>query len=219
VIAWTCRKEPCTALRSDRKASSVWRRIAKSMVDPILREFPYSLETDRLIIRGPLPGDGQAVREAVLESKEELRLWMPWAMEIPGEMDYEKRVREGQLRFLSREDLWMFIFLKESQVLIGSTGLHRIDWEVPKFEIGYWIRSSYARQGYITEAVNGITNFAFDTLDAKRVEIRCDKLNERSAAVARRTGFEHEATLHNHARHHLTGALRDTLIFAKFHPG
>ena len=188
------------------------------MTDPILREFPYSFETKRLLIRGPLPGDGKLVREAVVESVEELRPWMPWAMEILDEVAYERLVREGQLRYLSREDLWMLFFLKGSQRLVGTGGLHRIDWDVPKFEIGYWVRSSYGRQGYITEAVNGITDFAFSELGANRLEIRCDKLNKRSAAVARRAGFEHEATLHNDGRNHLTKALRDTLIFAKLPP-
>ena len=32
-------------------------------------------------------------------------------------------------------------------------GLHRIDWAVPKFEIGYWARTSHAGRGYITEDV------------------------------------------------------------------
>jgi RimJ/RimL family protein N-acetyltransferase len=186
------------------------------MTDPILLDFPYSFETERLLIRGPLPGDGKAVHEAVVESRNELLPWMPWAVNIMDEVAYEKHVREGQLKFLSREDLWMFLFLKHSNTFIGAGGLHRMDWQVPRFEIGYWVRTSYGRQGYITEAVNGIAGFAFNTLSAKRVEIRCDKLNERSAAVARRAGFDLEATLHNDGRNHLTGALRDTLIFAKF---
>jgi ribosomal-protein-serine acetyltransferase len=184
-------------------------------MDDILRDFPYSFETERLTIRGPLPGDGAAVRTAVLESQEELRPWMPWAVEIPSEAEYEARVRRGQLKFLAREDLWLMLLLKGTDTIIGGSGLHRIDWSVPRFEIGYWVRTAYARQGYITEAVAGITSFALRELGARRVEIRCDALNERSAAVPRRLGFTHEATLRHEDRHHLTKALRDTLIFAK----
>jgi RimJ/RimL family protein N-acetyltransferase len=185
---------------------------------PIIRDFPNSFETERLLIRSPLPGDGSQVREAVLESQEELRPWMPWAVDVPGEEAYEVLIREGYLRFLSREDLWMLLFLKDSGTLVGGSGLHRIDWDVPKFEIGYWARTVYTGQGYITEAVNGITAFAFNTLGAKRLEIQCDTLNERSSAVARRAGYELEATIHNDQRHHLTNALRDTLIFCKLQP-
>lgn len=184
---------------------------------PILFDFPYSFETSRLIIRGPLPGDAAMIRQAVLESQEQLKPWMPWATEVPTEQEYEVRVREGRLKFLAREDLWMLLLLKESGVCVGSSGLHRIDWSVPKFEIGYWVRTGFSGKGYITEAVNGITEFAFTILGARRVEIRCDVRNERSAAVARRAGYPLEATLRNDARDHF-GGLRDTYIFAKIQP-
>jgi RimJ/RimL family protein N-acetyltransferase len=183
----------------------------------ILRDFPERFETERLTIRAPLPGDGKELNQAVRESWAELQEWMPWAAgEPPAEADSEARLREARARFLTRQDLWLLLFLKGTETLVGSSGLHRINWSVPRFEIGYWVRTSHGRQGYITEAVNGITAFAFDELGARRVEIRCDSGNVRSAAVARRCGYELEATLHHDDRHHLTGALRDTLIFARF---
>ena len=186
------------------------------MDKPILIEFPYSFDTERLTIRGPLPGDGEEIHTAVMESLDELRPWMPWAVDkILSVEEYEVRAREGQLKFLSREDLWMMPLLKGTNTIIGGTGLHRINWNVPRFDIGYWVRTSYARQGYITEAVSGLTDFAFDTLGAKRVEIRCDALNERSAAIPRRLGFTLEATLRHEDRDHITNNLRDTMIFAK----
>lgn len=185
------------------------------MDNPILLDFPYSFETERMTIRGPLPGDAARVREAVIESQDALKPWMPWAVDIPSEHDYEIRVREGQLKFLAREDLWLLLLMKGTQTLIGASGMHRIDWNVPKFEIGYWVRSSYAGQGYITEAVNAISDFAFNALGARRLEIRCDVNNTRSAAVARRAGYTLEGTFHNDARDHF-GHLRDTYIFARF---
>jgi RimJ/RimL family protein N-acetyltransferase len=184
-------------------------------MDPILKDFPNSFTSERLTIRCPLPGDGPALYEAVMESLDELRLWLPWAMGEQTLKKTEANVRRGHTRFLNREDLWMLLFLKNSSVCIGGSGLHRIDWEVPKFEIGYWLRTSYTGQGYMTEAVARITEFAFDTLGAKRVEIHCDARNERSAAVARRLQFPLEGRLRNESRHHSSGNLRDELIFAK----
>lgn len=181
----------------------------------ILREFPDRIETPRLLIRSPLPGDGAALQQAVLESQEELKAWMPWAVEIPSAEDYEVRVREGRLKFLAREDLWLLLVGKENGRIIGGSGLHRINWDVPKFEIGYWLHTAYTGQGLVTEAVLAITDFAFTTLAAQRLEIRCDAQNVRSAAVARRAGFTLEATLHRNGRHHLTHELRDTLIFTR----
>ncbi len=182
---------------------------------PILREFPYSFETKRLTIRGPLPGDGAELYTAVAESQEALKPWLPWAVNIPDAEAYEARVREGRLKFLSRDDLWLMLLLKETNTIIGGSGLHRIDWDVPKFEIGYWVRTGYAGRGYITEAVEGITNFAFDMLGAKRVEIRCDAKNIRSAAVPQRLGYKLEGILRCDDRHHLTNELRDTMVFSK----
>jgi RimJ/RimL family protein N-acetyltransferase len=67
----------------------------------------------------------------------------------------------------------------------------------------------------MTEAVNGITAFAFHYLRAQRIEIRCDARNTRSAAVAERAGYTLEARFHHHMRA-VDGTLRDTLIYVRF---
>ncbi|MEW5986145.1 MAG: GNAT family N-acetyltransferase [Chloroflexota bacterium] len=184
-------------------------------MNDILRNFPHSFDSERLTIRCPLPGDGPEVNAAVVESWDELRPWMVWAKTLPTVDETEANLREAHARFLTRQSLRLLLFLKGTHTLVGSSGLHSIDWSVPCFEIGYWLRTSFTGQGYATEAARAIANFAFDVLGAKRVGIRCDALNERSAAVARRLGFEHEGTLHCSNRHHLTGELRDEMIFAK----
>ncbi len=184
-------------------------------MNPVLLDFADSFETRRLTIRSPMPGDGAELQAAVAESIADLRPWMPWADHVPTVEEYEEMVRHGHAKFLTREDLWLLLFLKDTHTLVGGSGLHRMDWDVPRFEIGYWVRSRFARQGYITEAVRGVTRFAFETLGARRVEIRCDALNERSRRVAERAGFELEATLHKHALS-VEGDLRDTLIYVRF---
>ena len=107
----------------------------------------------------------------------------------------------------------MHLYLKGTETLVGSSGLHRIDWDVPKFEIGYWCRTRFAGQGYTTEAVRGITAFALDALGAKRVEIRCDPLNRPSARVAERAGFRLEGELRNDDVG-ADGTPRNTLVFS-----
>jgi len=47
------------------------------MTDPILRDFPERFESERLLIRAPLPRDGANVHAAIAESLDELRPWMP----------------------------------------------------------------------------------------------------------------------------------------------
>jgi RimJ/RimL family protein N-acetyltransferase len=84
---------------------------------------------------------------------------------------------------------------------------------VPAFEIGYWIRASAEGHGYVAETVQLLTDFAFASLHAQRVMIRCDARNRRSAAVAERLGFIREAHLRNDMRD-ATGELRSTLVFS-----
>lgn len=112
----------------------------------------------------------------------------------------------------------MHLYLKETGTLVGSSGLHRIDWGVPMFEIGYWCRTGFSGQGYTTESVRGIAAFAFDTLGAKCVEIRCDPLNHPSARVAERAGFQLEGEMRN-AAVGTDGTVRNTLVFSAIPPG
>ena len=88
-----------------------------------------------------------------------------------------------------------------------------IDWEVPKFEIGYWCRTRFAGRGYITEEVTRIITFAFDKPGARRVEIRCYPRNLRSARVAEGADFTLEGTLRNNEVG-TDGKLRDIRIYA-----
>jgi ribosomal-protein-serine acetyltransferase len=181
----------------------------------ILRDIPDAFDSERLTIRSPRPGDGAELNAAVLESWAELRPWLPWTVTKPTVEESESTMRQAYARFVTREDLWLLLFLKKSNTLVGSSGLHVRDWNVPRFEIGYWLRTRFTGQGYMTEAVRAIAEFGFGALGAQRLEIHCDRLNQSSVAVARRAGFKLEGALHHHHRHHLTGELRDIMLFAR----
>jgi len=182
-------------------------------VDPLLLDVPESIESERLVLRAPRVGDGATVNEAVVESIDALRPWMPWAKTTPTVDDSERNAREAIAKWRLRSDLPLFLWRKSDGVFVGGSGLHRIDWSVPRFEIGYWCRTSLERQGLVTEAVRSVARMAFDVLHARRVEIRCDARNVRSARVAERAGFVFEARLRNEALA-IDGQVRDTLVFA-----
>ena len=183
-------------------------------METLLLDFPESFESDRLTIRAPRPGDGPEIHTAVRETFDDLKAWMPWAQQMPTLEESEAVVRRAQCQFLAREDLTLFLFLKGADTLVGASGLHRIDWDIPKFEIGYWCRKRFQGQGYITESTEAIAKFAFETLGAKRVEIRCDPKNVRSQRIPDRLRFKLEGTLRNDSLSP-SGELRDTLVFAK----
>lgn len=114
---------------------------------------------------------------------------------------------------LARRDLVLHVYTKDGGRFVGGTGLHRIDWEVRRFEIGYWLRSGEGGRGYVTEWVERLVRLAFGPLLARRVEIRCDDHNERSVRVAERTGFTLEGVLRQDS---LTpaGEPRDTRVYS-----
>lgn len=184
------------------------------MQPPILKDFPEEFETERLLIRSPMPGDGEEKRRAVSESLESLKPWLSWAQEEPTAEESEVEARGARARFMERTDLQMLLFDRESGELVGGSGLHRIEWEIPKFEIGYWCRSRFEGRGYITEAVRGIADFAAEYLDARRLEILCDSRNLRSVRVAERAGFELEARLRD-AHATPDGSVGDLLVYAR----
>ena len=179
----------------------------------MIENIPKAIQSERLDIRCPQPGDAALVHAAAVESYEEIRHWLPWAKELPTLADFERTEREARDKYRSGEDLRFNLFLKGTDSYVGGSGLHRIDWSVPRFEIGYWLRTSMTGRGYITEAVRRVNEFAFDTLGARRVEIRCSTRNTPSRRVAERAGFPIESIMRNERREH-DGSLCDTCIYA-----
>jgi RimJ/RimL family protein N-acetyltransferase len=181
---------------------------------PILLDILEEFESERLMLRVPKPGDGAILQEAYLESYPRLNPWFPWAQSESSMEEREEFVRQQYARFVKREDMMLMLFLKSEHKLIGCSGLHVQNWDVPSFEIGYWVRTGYEGQGYIIEAVNRITEFGFMEMKANRIFIRCDIANLRSQSVAKRAGFLYEGTFRNFERRHDTGELTDMVFFA-----
>jgi RimJ/RimL family protein N-acetyltransferase len=137
---------------------------------------------------------------------------MSWAKLKPSIEETEAICIEAVTNFIAREDLQLYLISKSDNAFVGASGLHRIDWSVPKFEIGYWCRTQYLGNGYIKEAVHRIATFAFETLGARRVEIKVDEKNVRSWNVPEKLGFKHEGTIKNDALD-CQGNLRNTRIY------
>jgi len=166
----------------------------------LLIDIPETLETARLRLCAPQPGRGAEIHEAVVESYVQLQPWMPWAREVPREEQSERFCRESRVKWHARETLDFTIFRKEDGRLVGGSGLHTIDWTVPRFEIGYWVRTSCARQGYASETVLALVEFARQFLGARRLEITSDARNAGSRRVAEKAGFALDAILRQRRR-------------------
>lgn len=174
--------------------------------------IPESIETKRLMLRPPLPCDAPVVNAAIEETFEDLHLWMDWAHHLPTIEETEEHSRNALNLFRARTDFPFRAYLKSTNEYVLSCGIHPMDWDVPKFEIGYWCRASMQGHGYVTEAVQALTRVGFENLKANKIEIRCDVRNLRSRRVAELAGYHLEATLRNDQRAP-DGKLRDTLVF------
>lgn len=180
-----------------------------------LRDFPEMIESERLYLRPCRISDGKMVYDAIVHSRDQLKCWLPFAQEEPVLEKTEENIRHSMAEFILREDIRLLIFRKEDDVFIGSTGLHRMKWDIPSFEIGYWIDTRFAKLGYMTEAVETLTSFAFHFYGAKRVEIRCDTRNIASRKIPENLGFTLEGILRNESMSVDGLNVRDTCVFSK----
>jgi RimJ/RimL family protein N-acetyltransferase len=176
-------------------------------------ELPESIESERLLIRVARPGDGLLFNAAIVESHAELAPWLGWVTPLPTPAASETACRRAHARFLLNEDLMALFVLKDGGVLVGGSGLHRVDWTLRHFEVGYWGRTGWTGRGLVTEGVRALAEHALQTLRATRVHLTTDVRNVASWRLAERAGFMHEGTLRNERRD-LQGRLRDTRVYA-----
>lgn len=179
----------------------------------LLIDVPPEVHSERLLIRAMVPTDAEALFASVDESRDTLDPWMPWAAETRSVDDSREAIARFVANWSLRKDLPYGIFDAATGEHLGGTGLHRFDWELRMFEIGYWLRSSATGKGYVTESTRALTWMAFEELRARRVEIRLDPANARSKAVPERLGFVHEGTLRDSLLDH-HGNVRSTDIYA-----
>ncbi|MFC0237137.1 GNAT family N-acetyltransferase [Fictibacillus phosphorivorans] len=186
-------------------------------MNPLLLDIPLQLETERLIIRAPFQtGDGDIVHQAIKESFDELKAWLSLFQEIPTVEDTEILLRNAHIDFLKRGSFRFLIFDKDGgKDFIGTASLHRIDWNIPKCEMGYWIHTKHSGHGYMTEAVKELVHFGSNHLLFKRIEIRCDSRNVKSRSIPEKLGFIFEGTLRNDDLSADSSTLTDTCIYSK----
>jgi RimJ/RimL family protein N-acetyltransferase len=175
----------------------------------------YRVETARLVLRCWNPVDAPLLKTAVDGSLEHLYPWMPWTKDEPSDNQTRiERLRTFRANFDLSEDFIYGAFNLAETMVLGGCGLHR-RLEGSAREIGYWIHKDHINQGLATELSAALTKVAFEIDGVDRVEIHMDPTNVRSAAIPRKLGFQHEATLRRRATT-TDGRPRDTMIWTLF---
>ncbi|MDP2572237.1 GNAT family N-acetyltransferase [Vibrio penaeicida] len=173
------------------------------------------MENRRIRLVPPTVEIAPKMLEAVIESKKELEEYLPWVQYALTLEQATKSAREAVEKYENFVgDVRYSIICKESGILLGAIGLIIKDQSVPFYEIGYWLRTSAAGKGIMTEAVALLETYAFEELGANRIEIKAAESNQRSWMVAKRCGYQLEATMKN-TRRLRNGNLDNTVIYAK----
>ena len=97
--------------------------------------------------------------------------------------------------------------------LVGSVGLHNINWVERKAELGIMIgEPRFWGQGYGSDAVREILRIAFEKMNLNRVYLRVFENNPRAIRVYEKCGFQKEGVLRQD--HYFGRCYSDTFVMA-----
>jgi RimJ/RimL family protein N-acetyltransferase len=148
---------------------------------------PARIDVDEITLRAWAAEDLDAMAQAIAESLEHLRPWMPWtAVEPLSREDRARLIVEFARQWEAEESFVYGIFVGETPV--GGTGLHpRIGADA--LEIGYWVHPQWTGRGIATRATRALTVTAFALPGIERVEIHHDQANVASRRIPEKLGF------------------------------
>lgn len=132
--------------------------------------------------------------EYVVEDKERLARFLPWAnsiLKVEDEIDFINKCNEA---WDKQESAQYGIFRNDSNEYMGNIGSFAFSWANESCEIGYWILGKFEGQGYMSEAVVALENVLFK-IGFNRIVIRFDPLNIKSGSIPKRLNYVYEGTL------------------------
>ena len=113
----------------------------------------------------------------------------------------------------SEDPLFFTVHHLESKQRIGMVSFLNIVSDMRRLELGHlWYSPDFQRSNVNTEAIYLMLCEAFDRLKYRRVEWKCDSLNEKSRAAALRLGFKFEGIFRQHMI--IKGRNRDTAWYS-----
>ena len=172
------------------------------------------IETERLTLRLPAHSDWRAwaaLREA---SAAHLTPWEPvWAHDHLTRKAFTNRVYWAMRAETQGAALPLLLIRRDDQALMGAVTLDNIRrGPVQAGTIGYWIGASFARKGFMREAVAALVHHAFTALDLSRMESACLPENAASRGVLEKCGFKYEGVAQSYLQ--INGRWRNHVLYA-----
>ena len=159
-----------------------------------------TLETDRLVLRPPVPEDADAL--APMYADREVMRYLGSGRTLTHEQT--ERSVQRMIEGWEADGFGLFTTVrKEDETIIGRVGLilwnpetwepTRASSEGPKeLEVGYTIGRPFWGRGYATEAAAASRDFALERLGAHRLIALIIQGNDASERVALKLGFQYE---------------------------
>lgn len=144
-----------------------------------------TFETQRLILRGVLESDAEEYARHFInyEVIRHLAAGVPWPYPDDGIMTY---IKDQILPFQGDSKwVWAITFKESPDTLIGVVEL--LSGEYP-FNRGFWLGEQFWGKGIMMEAVEPVTDFAFQTLGFKVLTFANAAGNIRSARIKEKSG-------------------------------
>ena len=136
------------------------------------------------------------------QNRSYLEKWMVWPPKTKSSHDTKEFIK-GCLIGLS-ENREMACGIEYEDDLVGVITFNLIDHNLKKVILGYWISDKYQGKGIITKSCNSMIDYAFKSLEVKKVEIRVASENIPSQRVCERLGFTLEGLIRNSENLHGT---------------
>jgi ribosomal-protein-alanine N-acetyltransferase len=171
------------------------------------------LERGRVYLRPPVQRDWRAWSALRAQSREFLVPWEPtWAYDSLTRGAFRRRLKMYRTEMRQGTGYSFLILRGADDVLLGGVTLSNVRRGVAQAaSLGYWIGIPFARQGYMTEAIAAVLDFAFERLTLHRVEAACLPHNEASRRLLFKSGFREEGYAREYLR--ISGRWQDHQLF------
>ncbi|WP_322081489.1 GNAT family N-acetyltransferase [Burkholderia sp. BCC1972] len=153
---------------------------------------PVTLHTSRLVLRPLRDADAQAFFE-IWSDAEAMRYFSFSPMTQIEQA--EARVARNLQTSATGQDLICVLELRETGEALGECVLFHANEQCRRAEIGFSLRRTFWRGGYMREAASAMIDHAFGTLRLNRIEADIDPRNVASAQLLERLGFVREGLL------------------------
>ncbi|MEL7107119.1 MAG: GNAT family protein [Pseudomonadota bacterium] len=172
------------------------------------------LQTERLSLRPPSHSDHRAWASIRRASEDFLVQWEPtWARNHLTRKAFTNRVYWANRAIASGTAVPLFMFRRDDDALVGAITLDNIRrGPAQSGTLGYWVGETYARRGYMGEAIDAVVHHAFHGLDLSRVEAACLPENAASRGLLEKSGFKYEGVAQSYLQ--INGRWRNHVLYA-----